>query len=94
MGNMFIKASIRLMNAVISQNAGQFHVAGNMLPMVPKLPTLLIPSEVAGRRISYEYALIAGVNDSPAHAEALAKLLGGQNCHVNLIPCPSPPQTA
>ena len=39
-----------------------------------------------GRRISYEYALIAGVNDSPAHAEALAKLLGGQNCHVNLIP--------
>ena len=36
--------------------------------------------------ISYEYALIAGVNDSPAHAEALAKLLGGQNCHVNLIP--------
>ena len=30
--------------------------------------------------------LIAGVNDSPAHAEALAKLLGGQNCHVNLIP--------
>lgn len=39
-----------------------------------------------GRRISYEYALIAGVNDSPAHAEALSKLLGGQNCHVNLIP--------
>lgn len=39
-----------------------------------------------GRRISYEYALIAGVNDSPAHAEALAALLGGQNCHVNLIP--------
>ena len=39
-----------------------------------------------GRRISYEYALIAGVNDSPAHAEALSALLGGQNCHVNLIP--------
>ena len=28
-----------------------------------------------GRRISYEYALIAGVNDTPAHAEALASLL-------------------
>ena len=26
------------------------------------------------------------MNDSPAHAEALARLLGGQNCHVNLIP--------
>ena len=41
---------------------------------------------LTGRRISYEYALIAGVNDTPAHAEALAKLLRGQNCHVNLIP--------
>lgn len=39
-----------------------------------------------GRRISYEYALIAGVNDTQAHAERLAKLLEGQNCHVNLIP--------
>ena len=39
-----------------------------------------------GRRISYEYALIAGVNDAPAQAEALARLLRGQNCHVNLIP--------
>ena len=39
-----------------------------------------------GRRISYEYALIAGVNDTPAHAQSLANLLRGQNCHVNLIP--------
>lgn len=39
-----------------------------------------------GRRISYEYALIDGVNDSEAHARRLAKLLGGQNCHINLIP--------
>ena len=39
-----------------------------------------------GRRISYEYALIDGVNDSPAQAAALARLLRGQTCHVNLIP--------
>lgn len=39
-----------------------------------------------GRRISYEYALIDGVNDTPVHADRLAKLLAGQNCHVNLIP--------
>ena len=39
-----------------------------------------------GRRISYEYALINGVNDSPAQAAALARLLRGQTCHVNLIP--------
>lgn len=41
---------------------------------------------VTGRRISYEYALIDGVNDSEAKARELAGLLRGQNCHVNLIP--------
>lgn len=39
-----------------------------------------------GRRISYEYALIDSVNDTPAHADRLARLLAGQNCHINLIP--------
>lgn len=41
---------------------------------------------VTGRRISFEYALIDGVNDSPKHAEELAKLLKGMLSHVNLIP--------
>ncbi len=39
-----------------------------------------------GRRISYEYSLVSGVNDSEDYALALAKLLKGRNCHVNLIP--------
>ncbi|WMJ83087.1 23S rRNA (adenine(2503)-C(2))-methyltransferase RlmN [Oscillospiraceae bacterium LTW-04] len=39
-----------------------------------------------GRRISYEYALIAGVNDSPQQAKKLLALLRNQSCHVNLIP--------
>lgn len=39
-----------------------------------------------GRRVSFEYALIAGVNDSPAQAASLAGLLRGFGCHVNLIP--------
>lgn len=39
-----------------------------------------------GRRISYEYALIAGVNDSPEQAKKLLRLLRDQSCHVNLIP--------
>ncbi|HIV18967.1 MAG TPA: 23S rRNA (adenine(2503)-C(2))-methyltransferase RlmN [Candidatus Merdivicinus intestinigallinarum] len=38
------------------------------------------------RRISYEYALIAGVNDSRKQAEELAALLKGMLCHINLIP--------
>ncbi len=39
-----------------------------------------------GRRISYEYALIAGVNDTPEDAHALGKLLRGRLAHLNLIP--------
>ncbi len=42
--------------------------------------------EVTGRRVSYEYVLLAGVNDQPQHAEELAGLIRGRNCHVNLIP--------
>ncbi len=39
-----------------------------------------------GRRISFEYALIDGVNDSPDAARELAGRLKGLLCHVNLIP--------
>lgn len=39
-----------------------------------------------GRRISFEYAMIDGVNDSDACAEELADRLRGMLCHVNLIP--------
>ena len=39
-----------------------------------------------GRRITIEYALIDGVNDTLAHAYRLADLLRGLLCHVNLIP--------
>lgn len=42
--------------------------------------------ETTGRRISYEYAVIDGVNDSDEKADQLAQLLKGQPGHVNLIP--------
>lgn len=38
------------------------------------------------RRVSFEYTLICGVNDSPAYAGKLAKLLQNMHAHVNLIP--------
>jgi len=40
----------------------------------------------SGRRITFEYAMISGVNDSPEHAEKLCGRLKGMLCHVNLIP--------
>ena len=42
--------------------------------------------KTTGRRISYEYAMIDGVNDSDAQADLLVSLLKGQPGHVNLIP--------
>ncbi|WP_343008765.1 23S rRNA (adenine(2503)-C(2))-methyltransferase RlmN [Clostridium celatum] len=39
-----------------------------------------------GRRITYEYSLVSGVNDSREDAKSLATLLKSMNCHVNLIP--------
>lgn len=42
--------------------------------------------QTTGRRISYEYAMIDGVNDSDAQAELLAQRLKGAPGHVNLIP--------
>ena len=40
----------------------------------------------SGRRVSYEHVLIDGINDTPADAAALARLLAGTGSHVNLIP--------
>jgi 23S rRNA (adenine2503-C2)-methyltransferase len=43
-------------------------------------------ARVTGRRVSYEYVMISGVNDTDLDADALAQLLRGDLAHVNLIP--------
>lgn len=45
-----------------------------------------IYTEGTGRRLTFEYAMISGVNDSGDAARKLASLLRGMLCHVNLIP--------
>ncbi len=42
--------------------------------------------EKTGRRISFEYSLVSGINDGVEDANALSKLLKGRQCHINLIP--------
>ena len=42
--------------------------------------------EKTGRRITFEYSLVGGVNDTKEDAQELSALIGGLNCHVNLIP--------
>ena len=43
-------------------------------------------AEKTGRRVSFEYTLISGVNDMVGNADKLAELLKNKLCHVNLIP--------
>ncbi|MGG7057523.1 23S rRNA (adenine(2503)-C(2))-methyltransferase RlmN [Clostridium nigeriense] len=42
--------------------------------------------EKTGRRISFEYSLVSGINDGKEDAKSLSKLLKGKQCHINLIP--------
>jgi 23S rRNA (adenine2503-C2)-methyltransferase len=50
------------------------------------LPTVREYITQTHRRVSFEWALIEGVNDTPEQARALAQLAKGLLCHVNLIP--------
>ncbi|MEW4571461.1 23S rRNA (adenine(2503)-C(2))-methyltransferase RlmN [Tautonia sp. JC769] len=40
----------------------------------------------SGRQVTFEYVLLADLNDRPEHAEALGRLLSGRKAHVNVIP--------
>ena len=42
--------------------------------------------EKTGRRITFEYSLVHGVNDTPEDAKELMEILKDRNCHLNLIP--------
>jgi 23S rRNA (adenine2503-C2)-methyltransferase len=42
--------------------------------------------EKTGRQVTYEYVLLKDINDAPAHAAELGRLLRGRKAHVNLIP--------
>ncbi len=55
-------------------------------PMEKLLKTCDDYAKKTGRRVSFEYALIKGVNDKEEHALELARRLKGMLCHVNLIP--------
>ncbi|MDE7321479.1 MAG: 23S rRNA (adenine(2503)-C(2))-methyltransferase RlmN [Lachnospiraceae bacterium] len=42
--------------------------------------------EQTGRRVTFEYSLVGGVNDTDEDADNLCSLVGDLNCHINLIP--------
>ena len=47
---------------------------------------MLTSSQQTGRRVTFEYSLVGGVNDTDEDVRRLADLIHGMNCHVNLIP--------
>lgn len=76
----------------VSLHAPTDEVRSSIMPINRKYPvdTLLAACkryfEKTGRRISFEYAMIRGVNDMPQMAQILIKKLRGIAAHVNLIP--------
>jgi 23S rRNA (adenine2503-C2)-methyltransferase len=55
-------------------------------PLEEVLKACDLYGETTGRRITYEYSLIAGVNDTNEDVKELSFLLKNRNCHLNLIP--------
>ena len=58
----------------------------NAYPLEQLIPACRRYQQVTGRRISFEYSMVRGVNDSPETARELAHLIRGMGAHVNLIP--------
>jgi 23S rRNA (adenine2503-C2)-methyltransferase len=79
-------------NLVLSLHAPNQHIRKKIIPYARKYPLeeiLVAMDEYAQktkRDITFEYTLIAGINDHPDHALELAHLLKGKQCTVNLIP--------
>lgn len=79
-------------NLVLSLHAPNQKIRMKIIPYARKYPLEEIIaamddySDKTKRDITYEYILIAGINDHPDHAHELAHLLHGKQCTVNLIP--------
>jgi 23S rRNA (adenine2503-C2)-methyltransferase len=79
-------------NLAISIHAPNDALRSKLMPVNRRFPFADVMDALryylakTGRRITFEYALIGGVNDRPEHAEELAEVIKDMLCHVNLIP--------
>ncbi|HKG25257.1 MAG TPA: 23S rRNA (adenine(2503)-C(2))-methyltransferase RlmN [Thermomicrobiales bacterium] len=79
-------------NLAISIHAPDDELRGRLVPINRRYPIADLMAAVdryiakTGRRVSFEYALMKGINDSDEVARSLADLLRGTLCHVNVIP--------
>jgi 23S rRNA (adenine2503-C2)-methyltransferase len=79
-------------NLAVSLHAATDDLRSSMLPINDRYPLADLMSACreyvrrSRRRLTFEWALVDGVNDSTVQAELLADLVAGMLCHVNLIP--------
>jgi 23S rRNA (adenine2503-C2)-methyltransferase len=82
----------------VSLHAPNNEIRSKIMPVNNKwdidelLKACKIYADKTSRRISFEYAMIKGVNDTPECAKELSKRLKGFLCHVNLIPANEVPE--
>ena len=76
----------------VSLHAPNNDIRSGMMPVNDAYPVEVLMQavrryqETTGRRVSFEYSMVRGVNDSDACAKQLADLIRGMGAHVNLIP--------
>ena len=79
-------------NLAISLHAPNNNLRNKLMPINKVYPLeVLIPSlkeyiKKTNRRLTFEYILLEGINDSLDNALELSKLVKGMNCYINLIP--------
>ena len=79
-------------NLAVSLHAPEDEQRSELVPINRRYPIALLMETIdryierTGRRVSFEYALMRGINDSEDTARKLAELLRGRLCHVNIIP--------
>lgn len=79
-------------NLAVSLHAPNDELRGQLVPVNKVYPVDEVLAAVAryiaktNRRVTFEYALMQGINDSPALARELGQKLKGLLCHVNVIP--------
>jgi len=82
----------RQINLAISLHAADDELRSSMLPINNRYPiadlitTVKKYTELTHRQVTFEWALIRGVNDTPEQAQKLALILKGLLAHVNVIP--------
>ena len=64
----------------------QIMPVANVYPLKDLMQTIQKYIAKTNRRVTFEYILLQGINDSKECAESLAKLVSGMNCYINLIP--------